>query len=129
MTDLMTLSSQSNQWKSSASALASGMSNLGIEPDLMMKIAGATQLFTGIAQMGAVASTILGVMRTASTAEAVAETSAKVLEGPTGWATIALASAVAGTIGATIGYWASQSNMTINTDSPAELKMVASMTR
>ena len=129
MTELATLASQSKMWKSSASALTSGMSRLGVKPDIMQTMVGSIQLFSGIAQMGSVASGILGMLRTASTAEAVAMTGEKVAEGPTGWAAIATALAVSGAIGTAIGYWASECNLTINTDSPSELKMVAGMAR
>ena len=129
MTELMELSSQSKMWKQSASALASGISRMGLEPDSMQRIAGAVQLFSGIAQMGAVASGIIGMIRTASEAQAVAETSALAMAGPPGWERIALATAGAAAIGVAVGYWASECNLTINTDSPSELKMAVGMAR
>lgn len=127
MTELATLSSQSKMWQRSASAVTSGMGRLGVDPGIMQTMTGTLQLFSGIAQMGSVASGILGMLRTASSAEAVAMTGEKMAEGPTGWAAIATALAVSGAVGTAIGYWASECNLTINTDSPSELKMVASM--
>ena len=127
MTALMELSSQSKQWKKSATEVTSGMSRLGIEPDTMQRITGALQLFSGMAQAGSVATAVIGVLRTMATAEAVAETSVRVAEGPPGWAVIGAALGASATVGAVIGYYAQQANITINTDSPSELKMAAGM--
>lgn len=127
--DMMALSNQSKAWSRSAKALTSGMGALDIEPDIMQRMAGALSLFTGIAQMGAVANNLIGMMRTMTAAEAVAETTVRTAEGPPGWAMIALALGVSTAVGTAIGTFASQCDMTVNTDSPSELKMVASIGR
>ena len=129
MTELMALASSAKQWQGSASALASGMNNLGIAPEFMQTATAALQLFTGTAQAVAVAQSAISLLKAKTAVEATAETSARIASGPVGWGTIALALAAAVGVGAFFGHFAAQHNIQANLDNPSEVKMVASLTR
>jgi hypothetical protein len=129
MTDLMTLASSSKKWQSSASAVASGMNGLGIEPDFMRTATAALQIFTGTAQAVAVAQSVISLLKARTAIEATAHTVAKVASGPVGWATIGAALAVAVGVGAAFGHFAAQHNIQANLDNPSEVKMVAGLSR
>ena len=125
MTELATIGSQSTQWKGSVQKISSGLAGIGIDAEPVRKAVAALTLFTGLAQGAAAVQGLIEMYHTLATAEAVAETSARALEGPPGWAIIGAAAGAAVASAAVFGTIARELNISGNFENPSEAKLAA----
>lgn len=122
---LATLSNQSKGWKESTEKVSSGLAGIGIDAEPIQTAVSALQLFSGLASGAAAVQGMIELYHTITAAEAVAETSARVLEGPPGWLIIGAAAGAAVASAAVFGGIARELNISGNFENPSEAKLAA----
>ena len=125
MTSLATLSNQSKGWKESTEKVTSGLRGLGVDAEPIQTAVSALSLFSGLAQGAAAVQGMIELYHTITAAEAVAETSARALQGPPGWVIIGAAAGAAVASAAVFGGIARELNISGNFENPSEAKLAA----
>lgn len=118
----------SGMWQESTQAVASGISGMGADTlgDSVQRAADALDIFSGLAQIGAIAATLIMADTAKETAEAGAKT-AIAAANPLTWGNIALALAAAGVGAACVYAYAKhrEHRLSANLSNPSEALALA----